>query len=742
MAKKARQEFFVRCASGFENVLADELRGMGLRQVRPQVSGVAFMGSVRDAYRCCLWSRVATRVQMVLARVEATTADELYAGVSALAWEDLIVEGATVAVRAHGTNAELRNTQFSALRVKDALCDRLRDARGSRPSVDAKDPDFSVDVSVHERKATLYLNLSGASLHRRGYREQGVQTEAPLKETLAAGMLLAAGWDELAREGAAFADPMCGSGTLVLEAALIACDMAPGVLRERWGAFAWKGHRDDLWQELMDEAASRAEAGKNRVRGTKRPLMVGGDLNEQAVGIARANARRAGLKGIVSFSTCDAAQMSTYLGKRIPAYGLLAVNPPYGHRLQSKAELRGTYDALARAVASVPDGWKLALITPDTSIDTALGQAAGQVIACFNGPIRTNIRLYELASQKRTELSVVSVLGEQLKVPVGERNSEQFAARLRKNAKQRLKWARRAKVGCFRVYDADLPDYALSVDLFEGAGTRKDERFLRVAEYPPPAHVDAQRAARRLADAGALAAAVLGVAPENVAVVPGRPVRDAHGRADKSESLRAEVLEAGFAVEADLAGRHGVGFALDQRPVRELLAQLAEERCGATRAARVACLFANAGIATLYAAKAGARTTTVDPSKGFLEVARMAVQRNGFSSKSHRFVCGDVSAWLKQEAHHHASYDLVFCDLPLSLAQDAQDNLNAFVNDACSLLVQGGALVLACASRSLFLDKDHLSERGYELQDVSARTIPHDFERTPKVHCCYLIHQL
>lgn len=172
-------EYFARCAGGFEQVLADELRGLRMRRVRPLKGGVAFFGELADGYRACLWSRVATRIQLVLARVDAADADELYQAAADLAWEQHVRPGATIAVDAHGRNDHLVNSRFVALKVKDAICDRLRTARGARPDVDPRDPDLAIDVALHQQRATLYLNLSGASLHRRGYRADGVQTEAP-----------------------------------------------------------------------------------------------------------------------------------------------------------------------------------------------------------------------------------------------------------------------------------------------------------------------------------------------------------------------------------------------------------------------------------------------------------------------------------------------------------------------------------------------------------------------------------
>lgn len=741
MARVEHQEFFVRCASGFEGVLAQELKDIGMRRVRTLTGGASLLCSLEDAYRCCLWSRVATRVQLVLARIDARTADEFYEGVFGIAWEDLVARDASIAVRAHGVNEGLRNTQFTAVKVKDALCDRLRDRWGARPDVDPQDPDFSLDVSVHRTRATVALNLSGPSLHRRGYRSPGVQSAAPMKETLAAGMLLAAGWAREAWEGAAFVDPMCGSGTLAIEAALIACDIAPGSLRSRWGFEGWAGHDKAAWARLLDEAARRAEAGRAWC-----PRIMAADIDPQALELARQGAARAGVGELVHIRRCDAAQMGSYLvgrGGELPSRGLLATNPPYGIRLQAAEGLSSTYEALRAAVRTLPDGWKLAVITPDAGIDTAVGQVPETVIPCYNGALPASIHLYTIDAGRRTELRLVSLSGARRAVVVAERNSEQFAARLRKGARQRVKWARRAGVDCFRVYDADLPDYALAVDLVEGAGADEGRRFVRVTEYPAPSSVDAARAARRLADAAEVASAVLDARREDVVAIAARQDRDAHGRTSRRERRVVHTREGGMVLEADLLGRQDLGFALEQRVVRELLATMALGRSFAS-------LLSYAGAATLRAAVGGASSTvTVDPSRGFLDWARRNMEANGFSGRPHRYACASPAEWLERERRAKRRYGLVFCAPPAGMLTGGHggrghgtasaEALVALVRDCAAVLEGDGTLVLACGRHLPKLDGTLLAGSGLALEDVSARTLPHDFGRTPKVQRCYLV---
>ena len=791
-------ECFARCAGGFEDVLARELKMLRIWQVRPLKGGVAFFGGIEAAYRACLWSRTATRIQLVLARVGARDAQELYDNVAAFPWETHVLSGATIAVRAHGENPNLRNTQFTALKVKDAVCDRLRAKRGKRPDVDASDPDFAIDVSLRGPKATLYLNVSGESLHRRGYREEGVQSEAPLKETLAAGMLLAAGWDRLAgvreakparqdrtadrmqggdvagcaaenagraadgqptgatfdaaggtngdalanAEGAAdaaFVDPMCGSGTLAIEAALIAANVAPGLLRNRWGFDGWALHDEDRWQAERDAAIARAKGTDAQL-----PRIVASDIDAHAIELARANAERAQVAHLVEFHVSDAADLARELGVEggLAPRGLMAVNPPYGQRLLSGGQLPAMYAALAKAATELAAGWQLAVVTPDASIDSALGLQPEQAIPCYNGAIEVSLRLYRVDLSARVEIPVVSLSGIERTVAAAEENSAQFTARLRKVAKERAKWARRAGVSCYRVYDADLPDYALSVDVYEGAGLDEGTRFLRIAEYKAPATVDPARAARRFSDALAIAPAVLDVDATHVfSKVRRRAKGGGQYREAQARPFVTYTQEGGYQFEIDLNAYLDTGIFLDHRTTREMVG-------GMSSGARFLNLFAYTGTATVHAAGGGARsTTTVDLSQTYLDWARRNMRMNGFTRKVHRFERADVMQWLVHAATRGEQFDLVFCDPPTFSNSksksagvfDVQRDHAELLRRAAAVLAPGGTIVFSCNLRSFKLNADALRAVGLQVEDITTRTIPHDFERNPKIHRCYLV---
>ena len=270
-------ELFASCLSGLEAPLAEELKRLGIKRVRPLGGGVAFFCDVRHALSACLWSRLASRILVVVGRVNAGDANLLYEGVRRIAWEGVIVPGASMSVQAHGMNDELRNTRFTALKVKDAVCDRLREMRGERPDVDADHADVSVDVRVREGRATISLDLSGESLYHRSYLTPDDGPDAPLSCALAAGLLALAGWRTRGSRGEALVDPACGDGFLVVEAASAACDLAPGLTRERWGFFGWVPSDPDVWNELIDEADERGWLVKNENMTT--PAMINSAKN-------------------------------------------------------------------------------------------------------------------------------------------------------------------------------------------------------------------------------------------------------------------------------------------------------------------------------------------------------------------------------------------------------------------------------------------------------------------------------
>ncbi len=459
-------EFFATCPFGFEEVVAAELKSMRMYRVRPLNGGVSFQGSPKDAYRACLWSRAASRIMLVIDRVDAKDADTLYQSVKAIPWEEHMSPAKTMAVFARGSSKTLRNTAFIGQKVKDAICDRLREVKGSRPNVDSENPDLGIWVNLHGARATINIDFAGGSLHRRGYREEGVQVAAPLKEALAAGMLLKASWHKQFSNYETFVDPMCGSGTLVIEAAMMAADRAPGLLREKWGFEGWLQYQSADFFELLDEADERFEAGLAK----SLPMFIGSDIDPRCIELAKACALRAGVGKLITFVPANCKDLPALLsaaGAQVDKPGFVAVNPPYGIRL-AKEDLRSVTESLRQGIEALPENWKMIAITPDPDFDVSLAMDAYSVTKVYNGRIESSVRMYDLGASRLETLEFLDLEGNERKVGVSSGHAEQFAARLRKVAKQRRKWAQRENVFAYRVYDADLPDYAVAIDLVMG----------------------------------------------------------------------------------------------------------------------------------------------------------------------------------------------------------------------------------------------------------------------------------
>ncbi|PKQ16086.1 MAG: bifunctional 23S rRNA (guanine(2069)-N(7))-methyltransferase RlmK/23S rRNA (guanine(2445)-N(2))-methyltransferase RlmL [Actinobacteria bacterium HGW-Actinobacteria-7] len=727
-----RHAFFAPCPRGTEGLLADELRRLGLHGVRPQRAGVLFSGEMTHAYRALLWSRLASRILLSLGDVDATSADTLHAGVTAMPWEDHVRPEGTIAIDSTGVNDALRNTQFTTVRVKDALADRFTEKFGQRPSVDTNAPDLRINVVVRGETARISIDLSGEPLHRRGYRTPGVQVAAPMKETLAAAVLDIAGWRETAAGGGAFLDPMCGSGTLAIEAALMAGDVAPGLSRERWGFDRWLGHDADTWNELV------RRAGEKRDRGlAKLPPILASDSDSRSVEIAADCVRRAGLEGhvtVVCVPLIDTVRPEGF------SAGLVACNPPYGERLSERAELGALYTQMTAHLSSEFEGWKLAVISSDTDLARGLHLRPLLVHELFNGRIPAPVSVFapDATAIGATTVTRPDTGSDSLELPPPDAAAGAFSNRLRKMAKHVGTWARRSGVGCYRVYDADLPDYNLAVDVYtDESGTR----YAHLAEYAPPADIDPGRASRRMEWATLSVASVLDIEPDNVFVKRRERQR---GTAQYERMARSgvtiTVAENDLRFEVNLSDYLDTGLFLDHRDTRAWLRELAS-------GTRFLNLFAYTGTASVYAAAGGAAsTTTVDLSTTYLDWAKRNFALNGGSGLQHRFERSDSFDYLRLARDAGSAYDLIFVDPPTfsnskrtDSTFDVQRDHVALVIACGKVLAPGGTIVFSCNRRKFAFDAETLAAEGFECSDATARTIPKDFERTPGIHTCWTV---
>lgn len=731
-----RYDLFLTCPKGLEGLLVEEASSLGLSEVREQTAAIRGSADLETAYRLCLWSRLANRVLLVLKRFPMEDAEALYQGVFEVDWHDHLEPSGSLAVEFSGNGSGIDNTHFGALKVKDAIVDKLRTAGGERPSIDKLNPDLRIHLRLERGEAILSLDLSGHSLHQRGYRLQ--QGAAPLKENLAAALLLRAGWPRIAAAGGALADPMCGVGTFLVEAAMMAADLAPNLKRERWGFSAWLGHVPALWKKLHVEAEARAAAGLARP-----PLWIRGyEADPRLIQPGRNNIERAGLSNWIKLYQGELATFEPRPDQH--QTGLVICNPPYGERLGDEASLLYLYQNLGERLRQACLNWEAAVFTGAPDLGKRMGLRSHKQYAFWNGALPCKLLLFKVQPeqfvtgerrtpeqrQREREQLALEQDGREVKreaPAVAElarlsEGGQMFANRLQKNLKQLGKWARREGVECYRLYDADMPEYALAIDLYRD--------WVHVQEYAPPRSIDPDKAQARLLDALAAIPQALGI--EQGKVVVKRRERQSGSKQYERQGVEgrfSEVSEGGVKLLVNLTDYLDTGLFLDHRPLR---LRIQREAAGK----RFLNLFCYTATASVHAAKGGARSTTsVDLSKTYLDWARRNLALNGFSDK-HRLLQGDVMAWLAEDREE---YELIFIDPPtfsnskrMEGVFDVQRDHVQLLDLAMARLAPGGVLYFSNNFRKFQLDEG-LAAR-YAVEEISAATLDPDFARNPKIH--------
>lgn len=719
----ADRRYFATAPRGTASLLAEELRALDAVRVAETSAGVDFYGDLAAGYRACLWSRTASRILLPLGTFHADTPDALYRGVREIDWGAHLSADATLAVDLNSRASAITHTHYGALKVKDAICDQLRENCGRRPSVALERPDLRVNVHLHRDQATVSIDLSGESLHRRGYRTEGVS--APLKENLAAALLLRAGWPGIAGQGGALVDPMCGSGTLPIEAALMAGNVAPGLNRAYFGFLGWRQHDAALWDRLLAEAR-----GQRRVEAL--PPIVGYDNDAGAVRSAINNLERAGLRGVLHIERRELGELRPPPGA---AAGLVMVNPPYGERMGEKEQLGPLYSLLGERLRQHFLGWQAAVLTGNPELGKHLGMRAYRTHNFFNGAIPCRLLRFrvEPGSFYREHINAPPVSARSAAPAVASAGTKMFANRLRKNLRTLGRWARREGIDCYRLYDADMPEYALAVDLYAG-----EKLWINVQEYAPPSSVEPQKAEERLREALAAIPEVLGIPAQQLFLRIRKRQRgpSQYGRL-AAEARFHEVRENGCRFLVNFTDYLDTGLFLDHRLTRALIG-------GRAKGTRFLNLFGYTGTATVYAALGGAASsTTVDLSPTYLEWASRNMALNGVDSSAHSLVQSDCRKWLEQHAERRdVRFGLIFMDPPtfsnskrMQGVLDVQRDHANLIRHATALLEAGGELIFSTNFRRFKLDEAALA--GLSIEDISARTIPHDFARNPKVHQCW-----
>ncbi len=708
---------FATTAKGMEPLLANELKWLGAQKVSRTTAGVSFVGSLATAYRVCLWSRIANRVLLQLIRFKAGTPEELYWGVRSVNWLNHLRAENTLAVNFLTKDSFVRNSQYGAQIVKDAVVDQFREQTGDRPNVDRLQPDIRINLYLRGKRAILSIDLSGDSLHRRGYRLQGLT--APLKENLAAVMLISAEWYKFSLAGRPLCDPLCGSGTLPIEAALMAANIAPGLSRKNYGFLNWQGHNDKLWQELLTEAQQKKSEGLKRM-----PTIMAFDVDGNAIDAAISNAERAGLAGKIEFKKAPLGLpvMQNLVQKLTQDQtGLLVANPPYGERLGDERETSLLYKKLGQVLKGIFSGWQAAILTSKYQWMAYLDLEPRRSQVLYNGQIEC--KLYHFVIAKHYFPQSANSPGAQM-----------FANRLKKNEKRLRRWRKKQGIYCWRIYDRDMPEYAVAVDIYQG-----EEKWIHVHEYQAPSTVDPDKAKTRLAEVMAVIPQTLEISPDRLFLKIHRPQKGKvqYSRLDKQGEF-IPVFESDSRFWVNFKDFLNTGLFLDHRHTREMIRQKASGK-------NFLNLFAYTGSASVYAAKGGAKTTTtVDMSPTYINWARRNMRLNDFTNKNrHKYIEQDIFQWLAKTPSFF--YDLIFLDAPtfsnskkMNQTFDVQRDHPQLIGQVLKLLAPGGTIIFA---NNMAKFKINLSELppNIEVEDISRQTIPEDFPGHRKVHQCFLI---
>lgn len=778
--------------AGLEHVLASELTELGAADVQPAHRGVAFVGDQRLMYRANLACRTAIRILKPIARFSATSERALYDGVQQIDWSSHLDVDRSLAIDPSVWSSFCTHSRYVAQLCKDAIVDQFRKHTGRRPSVDRDHPGLRISVHLVQNMATVSLDSSGDSLHRRGYRTQA--GEAPLNEVLAAGILRLSDWDRRST----LVDPLCGSGTLCIEAAMLARNMVPGAIRRRFGFKTWKDFDRSLYDKVL------AELRRDELPAAP-CCLVGSDIDVEAVRMAQSNAERAGVAADVRFETLnlDACRPPT-------ATGTLVANPPYDERLkvaQSAAFYRRIGDVLKQHFA----GYTAWIVTGNLEAGKQIGLRPSRKIRVYNGPIECRLLRFDLyqgtrrspsdavaaptsgdAAAAATDAGPEAVVAEAIVAeradprgatadrnadtagdsaadqnvasipdaideptrydafcgrsesgarrsgppsPIAPRWHDQaamFRNRLARMGKHWRKWARRQGISCFRLYDRDIPDVPLVIDWYEGQ--------LHVAEFARPHDRSAAEHRLWLDFIVRAAAEALGVDPEQQIYLKHRQRQAGKSQYERQNDVghAFEVHEGGHAFVVNLSDYLDTGLFLDQRQTRAMVQADAAGK-------RFLNLFGYTGSFTVYAAAGGAAaTTTVDLSNTYLGWARRNMQRNGFTDAAHRFIRADATSFLRRHAADgEPPFDLAVVDAPtfsnskrLEADWDVQRQHVELLELLLAQLTPGGKIYFSTNHRRFKLDEQAL--RGAALREITAQTIPPDF-RNKRVHRCWTL---
>jgi len=698
-------QFLALTSIGVEVLLSDEIKALGAEQVVQKPDGVHFTASLELGYHICLWSRFATRIMLKLApEVASESKEALYDAAKEINWSEHFTSDSTFAVDFVGKSQAIRNTQFGGLTVKDAIVDSFREQGGERPSVAKDYPDIRIQARLLKLKVTFYLDFSGRSLFQRGYRQHS--GAAPLKEHLAAALVQRSGW--LNDTSKPLVDPMCGSGTLLIEAVSMAAKVAPALERINWGFNAWLLHDEDLWQQVLTQAQEESQQGLSSLQ----CKVHGIDIDSRVLKTAEQNVRHAGFGQYIDFKCRDINKLTNTFEQP----GTMLFNPPYGERIGELPELVENFVILGKTLKTQFVDWRIAIFTANVELLTLLKLATSKRYKLKNGPLDCQLALYDISEKQAQSSNENSEFAEQ---------QSDFANRLKKNIKNLKGWIKAENIECYRIYDADIPEFNVAVDVYGD--------YVVIQEYAAPKNIEEEKTVKRLQEVIYWTPKILNITSDKVSLKTRakQKGKDQYQRLNQSHQALI-VHEHGAKFKVNLWDYLDTGLFLDHRKTRQIIAKKAKNKS-------LLNLFAYTGSVSVQAALHGASlVTTVDMSKTYLEWAQDNFELNGLRGHKYQFIQADCLDWLKK---NRTQYDVVFIDPPtfsnskrMEDSFDVQRDHVALITDALPSLAELGELIFTNNKRGFKMDFEAMEQLGLQVKELTAITKDKDFARNKHIH--------
>ncbi len=701
---------FVSCPKHIELLLKDELIQFGAYEAAEGLAGVHAIAEKQVWLKVVMWSRLANRIYLKIGTTQCANKKELYSAIATIQWSPLCHEiPKTLSIKFNGTNKELNNSHFASQVTKDAIVDQFNEVYGFRPKVVSSDGHLSVYARLKHKQLDIYQDITGQSLHQRGYR--GTNTLAPLKENLAAAILIRAGWPKLAQQNHNLIDPMCGSGTLLTEGWQMACDIAPNVKLKSHALFSWYGFDANVWAKMVIDAEQRAITGQAAFKGQ----IIGADHHKTSVNQANKNLEKIPHTKRISF------QYQTLDKFRIPPRNNLVVcNPPYGVRLQKN--YLSSWIQLKDWLSSKVVDAKAAILTPDDAKAWLLGYRATHSYVLLNGAIPIQLRLFEVNRENQLETPA----GQLFALPAG---AQMLANRLKKNQNQLQRWLDKHAIEAYRLYDADIPEYSVVIDRYQN--------HIHIQEYQAPKSIDTKKAALHLNHVLLAVQSVIQPKIEKIHLKTRQKQKNKqqYNKLNEQED-RFVIHEHGRKYLIDLEQYLDTGLFLDHRWLRNHIEALAKGK-------RVLNLFSYTGTISVAAAQGGARAvSSVDTSKTYLKWAEENFALNGLRQAQHQFIRADV---LKFLARTSEMFDIIVADPPTFSNSHSRDNdwnvqkdHSKLIHGCMKLLKKQGVLYFSNNFRKFSLNLE-LKEK-YHIEDITMKSFDLDFHGSKTHHCFKITH--